>query len=763
VTPAIVSPSPRNAPCPCGSGKRYKDCHGALRSAPSIESATDELLREAQAAFGSGDGVAARTLLDRALALEPRRTDLLRERARIEWTLGDAAAAAATCRAALERAPADVVAWNLLGEILRASDSAASEAAWREALVLDATNPEANFHLGNTLRERGELSAANEHYRRALRRAPAHPGVLNNLGLALEASGERDGAETCYRDALAGEPQHADALGNLARLMFEHERFAEAAAAYDRLFANRRQLPPAVWVQRAIAQKGAGDLLSAEASFREAARLSPDDCAMHLNIGTVCSEQHRHEDAEQAWLRALELDPPNLYALSMLAHGRQHRCDWRGLDLIFAEINRLLEAEGADGSARSHTNPFPLLSMPTSPRARLHAARLWAKGFAASRPAQVPAVALAPGERLRVGFVSSDFGEHPMAFLWMECWECLDKGRIETFAYAIRRPDPGPIGTRIVKSFAHFADVSAESIAQIVSRIRADRINILVDLNGYTRHSRERIFALRPAPVQVNSIGFPGTLGAEWYDYIHVDRFAAPEAMQDYYSERLLHMPGSFYPSDTTRVRTRTPPTRVECGLPERGFVFACFNKPYKILPEMFGIWMRLMQAAPGSVLWLLETSAAAKANLCGEAERAGVDSERLVFAPHVPVGEHVARNAAADLLLDTFPYGAHTTANDALLAGLPVLTCVGEALTSRIAGSQLHAIGLPELVTTSFADYEALALDLARHPEALSSLRTRLAANRYTHPLFDMARYARDFTDAMERVWVDHAGSAPV
>jgi protein O-GlcNAc transferase len=233
--------------------------------------------------------------------------------------------------------------------------------------------------------------------------------------------------------------------------------------------------------------------------------------------------------------------------------------------------------------------------------------------------------------------------------------------------------------------------------------------------------------------------------------------------MQDCYSERLLHMPASFYPSDTTRARTRTPPTRAECGLPECAFVFACFSNAYKILPEMFAIWMRLLEAVPGSVLWLLETNAAAKANLVREAARRGVDPERLVFAPHVPVVEHIARNAAADVLLDSYPYGAHTTANDALLAGLPVLTCVGETLTSRIAGSQLHAIGLPELVTTSFAEYEALALRLARHPEALAALRTRLASNRYTHPLFDMARYARDFADALERVWIDYAGGAPV
>jgi predicted O-linked N-acetylglucosamine transferase (SPINDLY family) len=754
----------RRDPCPCGSGKRYKDCHGALTSAPGVTSdgGADALLRAAQVAFNSGDRVAARTLLERALAREPDRTELLRERARIEWVQGDASAAAASCRAALARAPTDVVAWNLLGEILRTSDGAAAEAAWREALALDATNPEASFHLGNTLRKRGEIAPAIEHYRQALRRAPGHAGARNNLGLALEASAERDAAEQCYREVLAQDAQHADAWGNLARLLFERERFAAAAAAYARLVAVRRELPPAVWVERAIAQQASGDLPAAETSFREAARLAPDHCAIQLNLGTVCAEQRRHAEAEPAWLRALELEPHNLYALSMLAHGRQHRCDWRGLEAIFAEINRLLEAADANGRAGSHPSPFALLSMPTSLRARLLAARLWASGFTAAQPVSAPAVSRVPGEPLRVGFVSSDFGEHPMASLWMECWERFDPARIETFGYAIRPPDPGAIGRRITRSFAHFADVSAEGTAPIASRIRADDIAILIDLNGYTRNSRERIFALRPAPVQVNSIGFPGSLGAPWYDYIHVDRFVLPESLQEYYSERPLYMPESFYPSDTTRAPRGPAPTRRECGLPEAGFVYACFNNAYKILPDMFALWMRLLQAVPGSVLWLLQANAAVQANLRGEAARLGVDPERLVFAPHVPVAAHVARNAAADLLLDTYPYGAHTTANDALLAGLPVLTLVGEALTSRIAGSQLNAVGLPELVTTSSAAYETLAVDLARDPAALSALRMRLAANRHTQPLFDMARYARDFVDALERVWLDHAGTVP-
>jgi predicted O-linked N-acetylglucosamine transferase (SPINDLY family) len=361
---------------------------------------------------------------------------------------------------------------------------------------------------------------------------------------------------------------------------------------------------------------------------------------------------------------------------------------------------------------------------------------------------------------LRVAFVSANFRDHPTLHLSLEFWEQIDRARLEMFAYSLRPDDDNPFLRRARAAFEHFADVSQDSVSSIAQRIRADRIAILIDRNGYTLNAREGIFALRPAPLQINCIGFPGTLGAPWYDYIFTDRFSLPEPLQRFYTERPLYMPHMAFPSDTTRLPAGAPPARAACGLPEHGFVFCCFNNAYKILPEVFALWMRLLAAVPGSVLWLLDTSPEAKANLRREAQRAGADPARLVFAPVVSVGAHVARNACADLFLDTYPYGAHTTANDALLAGLPVLTCVGETLVSRIAGSQLAAIGLPELITTSFAEYEALALALATQPGLLQRYRDRLAANRSTTPLFDMARYARDFEDAMERVWTEHCAA---
>jgi predicted O-linked N-acetylglucosamine transferase (SPINDLY family) len=395
--------------------------------------------------------------------------------------------------------------------------------------------------------------------------------------------------------------------------------------------------------------------------------------------------------------------------------------------------------------------------MPFSAQAQLQIAQRCARRYGAFRRTERPIVNIAPGERLRVAFVSANFHSHATMYLSAEFWEKIDRSRLEMFAYDLRRDDDNPLLRRAKAGFEHFINVSDESVPGIARRILNDRIAILIDRMGYTLHACVSIFAFRPAPIQVNCIGFPGTLGADWYDYIFTDRFSLPEHLQRFYTERPLYMPHMAFPSDTTRLPAGPPPTRAACGLPEKGFVFCCFNNSFKILPEVFAIWMRLLQALPGSVLWLLDTSSEAKANLRREAAAAGVAAQRLIFAPRVSVGEHVARNAAAELFLDTFPYGAHTTANDALLAGLPLITCAGETLASRIAGSQLAAIGLPELITTSFADYEALALQLASDPALLASYRQRLAANRATTPLFDMARYARDFEDAMLAIWAQH------
>lgn len=740
----------RNAPCPCGSGRRYKDCHGATRDASTAPVSADSLLRDAQVEFALGRAAAAHVLLGRAVTLAPERADLLRERARVELTLGDFTTAQESCRAALDRTPADVTAWNLLGEILNRTDPAAAEAAWLHALTLDPESAEASFQLGNCERRRGSVDAAITHYERALRSMPQHTGALNNLGLALTASGQVERAEACYRDLLAVDPQHAMALANLAALLHDQKRFREAVTLYETAAATRHEFPATFWLQRGVALAEINAIPAAEASLREAARLDPDRMPTQVDIGSMCLLQQKYEAAEIAFLRALELDPDNVYATEMLAFCRLQLCRWDGLEHAFEMLRRYLEGDAP--IAPYDVVPFPLLAMPLSPKLQLNAARRWAKARAAGT-ARPPARLASPrltGARLRVGYLSSDFREHPIASLLTEVWERHDRGRVTTHAYSIMPSRASAQRTRIEAAFDRFVDCSEDTIEQTAARIAEDGIEVLIDLNGYTTYAKSEILALRPAPVQIHWLGYLGTLGAEWCDYVLTDRFAAPPELQPFFGERLLYLPDCYCPSDTRRPVAASTPDRAACGLPEQGVVFCCFNNSYKILPAVFDVWMRLLQQVPGSVLWLAPGNATACTHLRQEAAARGTAPERLVFAPRVSLAEHLARHVHADLFLDTSPYNAGTTANDALLMGVPVLTCAGKTLVSRVAGSQLHAIGLAELVTTSLTDYEALALALGREPARLHGLRHRLAENRLTHPLFEMAGFTRALDDLL-------------
>jgi predicted O-linked N-acetylglucosamine transferase (SPINDLY family) len=381
--------------------------------------------------------------------------------------------------------------------------------------------------------------------------------------------------------------------------------------------------------------------------------------------------------------------------------------------------------------------------MPLAPSAQRRVAEAWTRFTLPSSPS-VRASPRASRPRLRIGYVSSDFRDHAIAYLLCEVWERHDRARVETTAYSIGPRVASPLRTRIERAFDRFHDAFDETPEQTAQRIRGDGIDVLIDLNGHTRGARSEIFAMRPAPRQLSWLGYVGTQGAPWIDYVVTDRFAAPEALQAAFTERFLYLPDCYCPSDTRR-QAGAGASRTDAGLPAEGFVFCCFNNTYKILPAVFDVWMRLLDALPGSVLWLSPGEDRAIANLRREAAARGIAADRLVFAAHVPLPEHLARHEHADLFLDTTPHSAGTTANDALLMGVPVLTCAGDTMASRLAGSQLHAIGLAELVTAGLAEYEARALALARDAQQMAELRTRLSANRRTASLFDIARFTRD------------------
>jgi predicted O-linked N-acetylglucosamine transferase (SPINDLY family) len=365
-------------------------------------------------------------------------------------------------------------------------------------------------------------------------------------------------------------------------------------------------------------------------------------------------------------------------------------------------------------------------------------------------------------DRLRIAYLSADFHNHATAQLAIELFERHDRTRFDICAISFGPDDGTAMRAACVAAFETFLDARAMSDEAIAAWMRGKEIDIAVDLKGFTTGARERVFALRPAPLMVNYLGFPGTLGTEVYDYILADAVVAPMAMQPFFAETIVHLPGSYQPNDSRRGVPETSLSRAEAGLPQTGFVFASFNNSYKITPAVFDVWMRLLAATQGSALWLLDDNALATANLRKEAAARGIDPARLVFAPRVGPNAHLARQRLADLFLDTQPCGAHTTASDALWMGLPIVTCLGGAFAGRVAASLLHAVGLADLVAPDLAAYERLALELARDPGRLAAIRARLETERYRLPLFDADRYRRGVEAAYETMWARHQRGDP-
>jgi predicted O-linked N-acetylglucosamine transferase (SPINDLY family) len=405
--------------------------------------------------------------------------------------------------------------------------------------------------------------------------------------------------------------------------------------------------------------------------------------------------------------------------------------------------------------------PFAMLALSGSERAHGLVARQFAADRYPAAPQRLWTGQRYGHQRLRVAYVSPDFKEHPVSHLMAGVFEGHDRSRFEVYAFSKCADDGSPLRRRVQAAFEHFIDVNGQSPQQIAQALREHEIDIAIDLAGYTQDSGLDAFAYRPAPVQVTYLGYPGTLGTGYFDFILADRHVIPEANREAFSERVVHLPDCYLPPAVDVLPAERTPTRAECGLPAQGFVLCCFNHVYKIHPRVFAVWMDLLQQRPDAVLWLSCRTDSARENLRRSAQKAGIDPARLVFAGRTPrVEDHLARYRVADLFLDTTPYNAHTTAADALMCGLPVVTCIGQAFPGRVAASLLHAIGLPELATPTLEAYRSLVLELMAQPERLASLRQRLADNRSTHPLFDTRRFVRNLEAALVQMHSTQVGT---
>jgi len=441
-------------------------------------------------------------------------------------------------------------------------------------------------------------------------------------------------------------------------------------------------------------------------------------------------------------------------------HRSRGMCEWDNFNEA-SHLMRTLLAQGTPGVL----SPFHLLSEPSmSPQNQRDCSELWSKD-----KLQSAEIVSAPhrfqfsrheNRKIRVGYLSNDFQEHATSLLLIEMFEAHNRDRFELYAYSYGAEDHNAMRQRLQGVFHDFQNIGDRTDSQAACAIHSDGIDILVDLKGYTQNSRTSIMMLHPAPIQVNYLGYPGTLGADICDYIITDTFLTPSDQSLDYSESFAYMPHSYQPHGR-KSPVGIKPQRKDVGLPDTGFVFCCFNQAFKLTPDIFSVWCRLLELIPDSVLWLLDTNLA-RGNLRNEAMRRGIAAQRIVFAPDVAQIEHLGRLQLADLVLDTFPYGAHTTASDALWSGVPIVTYAGETFPSRVAGSLLHAVGMPELIAHTLEDYFDVALDLATNPAKLATLHKHLIEHRHTMPLFDVHGYTHDIENLFEQMWQRYADGLP-
>jgi predicted O-linked N-acetylglucosamine transferase (SPINDLY family) len=621
-----------------------------------------------------------------------------------------------------------------------------AERLFEEASKIDPKSADVHFARGCALQRLKRNEAAVAAYDKALVLAPGDVEVWSNRAVALQELKRHGEALASIDRAIALQPHRVNAWFNRGTVLLEMKRYRDAIASFDRALAVDSGHLESI-VSRGNALAGERRYEEALAEFGKALAVNPSRADALGNRAAVLFELRRYAEAVTDAEKLVALDPDRPYAKGLLLRSRLHCCDWRAIDEQKAAISAGIAA------GKRVTQPFALLSISDSPEEQRRCAEIHA---AQEFPAAPP---VWRGERyrhqkIRLAYLSADFSAHATAHLMAGVFEHHDKSRFETMALSFGRDDGSEMRARLKRAFGSFVEVAGKSDAEAAAILKANEIDIAVDLKGYTQDSRPGILSYRPAPVQVAYLGYPGTMGAPYIDYILADRIVIPPESERFYSERVVSLPDSYQCNDAKRSRPGHTPSRAEAGLPERGFVFCSFNNVYKIMPEMFSVWMGLLRAVEGGVLWLLDDNETATRNLRGEAERRGVKGDRLHFAPKLAPEEHLARHRLAGLFLDTLPYGAHTTASDALWMGLPLVTCLGSSFAARVPASLLHAVGLPELVTRSLPEYEALALKLARDPAALATLKAKLEGNRMTAPLFDTARFTRGLEAAYVTMW---------
>lgn len=618
---------------------------------------------------------------------------------------------------------------------------------YHRALAVKPDAVELHHHLVNALLELQRHDEALQICTRAIGLQPKSPALLQQRGTVLLVLRRFEEAIADFDRALALEPGLIDALANRGLALGEIGRCEEALATYDQLLQRKPDDVEARF-NRANTFRKLGRFADAIADYDRVLHANPDHAGALNNLGITYSELGRFESAIAPYRKLATLMPENGYVLGTLFFCQLYGCDWRQYEDLRQQVVAVARA------GEKVADPFRFLNASESAAEQKQCASTYVSSKFPAASTRLWNGERYEHERIRVAYLSADFQEHATAHLMAGMFEAHNKQRFETIAISYGPDATDAMRHRLQAAFDRFIDVREKSDHDVALLLRELEVDIAVDLKGFTGNARLGILAHRPAPVQVSYLGYPGTSGADYIDYLVADRHLIRDSDERHYSEKIVFLPDSYQTNDARRPIAESIPTRAQAGLPESGFVFCSFNNNYKITPAVFDIWMRLLQKVSDSVLWLYEGNAVASANLRREAQARGVVPERLVFAPRMAQAEHLARQKLADLFLDTLPINAHTTASDALWAGLPVLTCTGGAFAGRVAGSLLHAVGLPQLVTDSLQQYETLALQLATSPSELRSIREKLARNRSVFPLFDTTRFCRQLESAYIEMW---------
>jgi predicted O-linked N-acetylglucosamine transferase (SPINDLY family) len=762
------------------------------RELPSLDQ--DQRLRQAFDAMLAGQNTAARRACIDVLIGHPRRPDAWALLGAVERRTGDEQLAAEAYQRAIDVGPTFSDAWRNLG-LLRKSQGRHQEAlelltracqlapldrgarsqrsdvlrllgrnnealaAADDALVLSPHDLEACLHRANALVALGRFDGAIATYRGALQHHPASLDIHYNLGIALQRAERGDEAIPYFEQVLDALFDGHGAQAGVAGAAGE----PDVAAPKTRLTPSQSQLAQRARYSLGLALQSRGEPAAAAAQYRRLLVDTPDHFSSLYNLAAACLALGQHERALAAYERCQALQPEHVSVALDILHLRQQLCDWDHLPDAAAQ-RALVAACAAPPAGQDVPSPFALLALPVglsdadlAPVARAYAAQISQRAGA-----PLPAVKRAPGRprRLRLAYASCDFHNHATMHLMRGVFSRHDRERFQVTAYSWGPDDGSHYREQLLKDVDHVEDVTRWTDARIAAQIRRDGVDVLVDLKGYTRDSRPGVFARRPAPLQLSWLGYPGAAGADFFDATVADTIVTPPEVRGSYTEGLALLPHSYQCTDGEQPIARTGLTRKACGLPERAPVLACFCTHYKIDAEVFAVWMRLLSSMPGAVLWLMDGAPVVRDRLRQRARAAGVAPQRLVFAPLMAKPQHLERLALADLVLDTQHYNGHTTASDALWAGVPVLSVAGQAFAGRVGASLLRAAGLPQGATPDLPAYEAQARRLLRHPRELLAWRRQLASARPTAPLWDTAGFVRDFQSLVDRCWAERFGA---